>query len=649
MTYIAFDKSQLINLEYSLSREILRTNRAGSFASTTIIGCNTRKYHGLLICPLEQFGGENHVLLSDLDETVIEKNKAFNLGIHKYEGDNYSPRGHKYVRDFEAETISRTTFRVGEVVLVKESLLVEHQQQILIQYHLQESEVPITLRLKPFLVFRNAHALSKANDYADTGFQQEDNGISCCLYEGYPRLYMQISKKPLFVSDPDWYYNVEYIMEMERGYDYKEDLFNPGYFELKMKPGDTVVFSASTIKSNPHNLKAKFTSDLGKRVPRTSYYNSLVNAAQQFIVRKENRTEIIAGYPWFGTWGRDTFISLPGLTLSLNDPQSFKAVVDTIVKRMQGGLFPNMGGNEAPAFNSVDAPLWFFWALQQYNHFEKAAKIWKLYGSPMKNIIQGFRDGLPFNIRMQENGLIYAGEEGKALTWMDAVVHDGPVTPRIGMPVEINALWYNALEFALKLAGEAGDKQFVREWESWPEKIKGSFIQTFWEEERGYLADVVRDAEKDWSVRPNMVIATALEYSPLTGEMKKQILDVAESELLTPRGLRTLSPKNPAYRGIYEGDQENRDRSYHQGLVWPWLLEHFCEGYLKLHKRSGLNRVKELYQGFEEEISNHGVGTISEIYDGDPPHRARGAISQAWSVAALLRIHDRIEEYSKEL
>ncbi len=648
MTYISFDKSRLINLEYSLSREILRTNRAGSFASTTIIGCNTRKYHGLLICPLEQFGGENHVLLSNLDETVIEKKKAFNLGIHKYEGDNYSPKGHKYVRYFEAETIARTTYRVGEVFLIKESLLVERQQQILIKYYLQETEVPVTLRLKPLLVFRNSHHLSKANEYANTGYNEEENGISSCLYEGYPRLYMQLSRKPLFVNDLDWYYNVEYLREMERGYNYKEDIFTPGYFELKMKAGDTVVFSASTSKANPHTLKNKFASDLGKRIPRTSYYNSLVNAAQQFIVKKENKTEIIAGYPWFGTWGRDTFIALPGLTLSLDDPQSFKAVVDTMVKRMQGGLFPNMGEDEAPAFNSVDAPLWFFWALQQYTSFKEPAKIWKLYGKHMKNIFHGFRDGLPFNIKMQENGLIYAGEEGKALTWMDAVIHDGPVTPRTGLPVEINALWYNAIEFSLQLASEAGDNRFVSKWKSWPEKIMESFIHTFWDEEQGYLADVVRESEKDWSVRPNMVIATSLAYSPLTGEMKKQVLDVAEGELLTPRGLRTLSPKNPAYRGIYEGDQENRDRSYHQGLVWPWLLEHFCEGYLKLHKKSGLNRVKELYQGFEEEISSHGIGTISEIYDGDPPHKARGAISQAWSVAALLRIHDMIEKYSKD-
>jgi predicted glycogen debranching enzyme len=646
MGYIQFDKSKLINLEYSLGREIIRSNRAGSYASMTIVGCNTRKYHGLLVCPLKQFGGENHVLLSSLDATIVEKDKEFNLGIHKYEGDNYLPKGHKYVRDFEAETIARTTYRVGSVILIRESLLVEREQQILIRFTLEESQDPIKIKFRPFLAFRNAHTLSKSNLYADTKFRKVPNGIVIRMYKDFPGLFMQWSSKPDYVHVPDWYYNIEYLQEMERGYPYKEDLFVPGYFELRMKKGESIIFSASTKEAATASLKRKYANELGKRIPRTSFYNCLVNSAQQFIVRKDSKTEIIAGFPWFGTWGRDTLIALPGLTIAIRNRDSFLAVVDTMVAKLQHGLFPNMGSDDNPAYNSVDAPLWFIWALQQFNIYDPDFDIWKRYGRYIKHILTHFRQGTLFNIHMEENGLIYAGQESKALTWMDAVVHGTPVTQRDGYPVEISALWYNGIRFALDLAEAAGDKKFVSDWNDIPSRIESSFIQAFWYEKEGYLADCVKNGKQDISVRPNQVIAAAMYYSPLSNEMKKSILDVVESELLTPRGLRTLSPKNPMYKGVYEGSQESRDEAYHQGTVWPWLLEHFCEAYLRIHKHSGLSMVKNLYYGFEEEMNVGGIGSISEIYDGDPPHTGKGTISQAWSVAALLRIRRMIKNYS---
>jgi len=646
MGYIQFDKNKLINLEYSLDREIIRSNRAGSYASMTIVGCNTRKYHGLLVCPLEQFGGEKHVLLSSMDVTIVEKDKEFNLGIHKYEGDNFVPKGHKYVRDFEAETIARTTFRVGSVVLVRESLLVEKEQQILMKFTLLESAGDISVRFRPFLAFRNAHTLSKSNLYADTRFKAAANGISVRMYKDYPDLFMQWSKKPEYIHVPDWYYDIEYMQEMRRGYEYKEDLFVPGYFELDMKQGDTHIFSAGTREIPAAGLKRRFTTELSKRVPRSSFYNSLVNSAQQFIVRNDGKTEIIAGFPWFGSWGRDTFIALPGLTIAIRDRDSFLAVADTMVKKLQHGLFPNMGSDDDPAFNSVDAPLWFIWALQQFHIYDPEFDIWKKYGKHIKHILSHYRQGTIFNIHMMETGLIYAGEEHKALTWMDAVVYDTPVTPRHGSPVEISALWYNAVCFALDLAGSAGDRKFTGEWKDIPGIIESTFIPAFWYEKGAYLADSVKDGIQDVSVRPNQVIAAAMAYSPLTGEMKKNILDVVESELLTPRGLRTLSPKNPAYKGTYAGKQEIRDEAYHQGTVWPWLLEHFCEAYLQIYKHAGLSMVKKLYNGFEEEMNVNGIGSISEIYDGDPPHAGKGAISQAWSVAALLRMRRMIKNYS---
>ena len=648
MNYIQFDKNKLVNLEYSLSKEIIRSNRAGSYASLTIIGCNTRKYHGLLICPIDQMDSEKHVLLSSLDETIIEQGKEFNLGIHKYEGDNYCPKGHKYVIDFEADIVAKTTYGVGNVILVKESLLVEKEQQMLLRYTLQDSQEPVKIRFKPFLAFRNHHSLSKANLYVNTKIKQVPNGIMSKLYDGYPGLYMQFSKEAEFVQVPDWNYNIEYMKEMERGYDYKEDLYVPGYFELSMKKGEMVIFSAATKETNPATYKKKYITELSKRLPRTGYYNCLANSAQQFIVKRDKKTEVIAGFPWFDTWDRDTFIALPGLTVAIRNPVSFIAVMDTMVKRLKDGLFPNTGSLKNASYNSVDSSLWFIWALQQLGEYDPTYDIWKRYNKPIKSILKYYREGTLFNIKMQENGLIYAGVEGKALTWMDAVVNGVPVTPRIGFPVEVNALWYNAVMFSLELATKAGDTHFIHEWKDQTEKIKTSFINTFWDQEKGYLADYVHNEFKDMSVRPNQVIAAAMSYSPLTSEMKKSILDIVESELLTPRGLRTLSPKNPNYKGVYEGNQEQRDMAYHQGTAWPWLLEHFCKAYLDIHKQTGLSFVKRIYMGFEEEMSVHGIGSVSEVYNGDPPHRGRGAISQAWSVAALLRIRRMIKNLSAQ-
>jgi predicted glycogen debranching enzyme len=494
------------------------------------------------------------------------------------------------------------------------------------------------------------HGLTHANMSANTRITKVANGIKSKMYPTFPSLYMQFSKDVEFVQVPDWYYNIEYLKEQERGYDYKEDLFVPGYFETDLKKGESLIFSASLFETEPDTYKKKFINQLKTRISRDSFKNCLINAAQQFFVRKDNKTEIIAGYPWFGSWGRDTFISLPGLTLAIDDEKSFLEVVDTMIGKLKGGLFPNMGSDKNPAFNSVDAPLWFYWSLQRYikQAEAKPREVWEKYGKAMKDILKGYRDGASFNIKMQENGLIFAGTEGKALTWMDAVVHGVPVTPRIGYPVEINALWYNAIVFCLELAESSADKKFLQEWGGYPELIKKSFIEMFWSEEKGYLADYCTDVDKDFSVRPNMVIATALENTLLTPEMIKLVLDKVTSELLTPRGLRTLSPKNPKYKGIYEGSQEDRDKAYHQGTVWPWLLEHYCRGYLKIHKQSGVPHVKKILEGFEEEMHLHGIGSISEIYNGDPPHQAKGAISQAWSVAALLQIFKMLEKYNNE-
>jgi len=468
------------------------------------------------------------------------------------------------------------------------------------------------------------------------------------MYNGYPFLHFQFSKHIEYTHTPNWYFNIEYLEEMERGYDYREDLYVPGFFEVDIEKGESIVISIGTEETNPLQLGKLFNSEIKARVPRDSFENNLRNSAEQFIVKKGKKAEIIAGFPWFGRWGRDTFISLPGLTLSTDKPKVCKAVIDTMIDDLDGPLFPNMGSGSSTVLNSVDAPLWFFWSLQQYADYTKTKKkIWKEYGDKMRLILNGFRAGTLFNIKMQENGLIYAGEPGKALTWMDAVVFGKPVTPRIGMCVEINALWYNAIMFSIEMAHLAEDEDFVDQWEEIAKEIPVSFKEVFWSKDKCYLADYVCGDYKDWSIRPNQVIATSLPYTPINEQIRKEVLDLMIQYLVTPRGLRTLAPQHPDYKGTYYGDQPTRDNAYHQGTVWPWLLGHFVEGYLRIMGKNGIPYVKALYDGFEPVMKEHGIGTISEIYDGDPPHKPGGAISQAWSVAELLRIKTLIKKYNK--
>jgi predicted glycogen debranching enzyme len=643
MSYIKFDKSQVVNLEYSLGREMIRTNRAGSYSSTTLVGCNTRKYHGLLICPVDELGGERFVLLSSLDVIVVNNDKSFNIGIRKYKGDYFSPKGHKYVEDYDLDDIPARIYRVGGVILKQERLLVHYEEQLLIRYTILEASEPMKLQFRPFLAFRNIHKLTHYNLAANTKVDFIENGIKSKMYEGFPSLKMQFSAEVEFIPVPDWYLGVEYPEEQKRGYDYSEDLFTPGFFELKAKKGDIIVFSASTKEEKTSGLKQKFTRNGSGKIPRDSFINCLRNAAQQFVEKRGGKTLIIAGYQWFGAWGRDTFISLPGLALARHKLVLYREVLDTQINKMKDGLFPNMGTANDPAFNSVDAPLWFFWAVQQYMG-HGGTDGWERYGEAAKSVLNAFRNGTAFNIHMRENGLIYADAPGKALTWMDAVVKGVPVTPRRGYAVEINALWYNAICFSLEMAKQVNDKKLIKEYEKLPDLIKKSFLDLFWDEKVGYLADYVNDDEgKNTFIRPNMVIAVSLPYSMLDKDQMKKVLDIADRDLVTIRGLRSLSPRNQLYQGVCEGNQEERDNAYHQGTVWPWLYGPFCEGWLKVYGQQGVQKVKKLIYGLEAVMSEHGISTISEIYDGDPPHLPRGAISQAWSVGEVLRIIDLLE------
>ncbi|MDP4183564.1 MAG: amylo-alpha-1,6-glucosidase [Bacteroidota bacterium] len=648
MSYLKFDKSQLVNLEYSLQREILRTNRAGSYSISTLARSNTRKYHGLLVCPLDELDGSKHVLLSSLDETIVQHGSSFNLGLHRYSGEHYNPKGHKYITDFEFETNSLTTYRVGGVVLTVERLLVEKKQQVLMRYTLVDAHSPTKIQFKPFLAFRSIHSLSKANLFANTKYQMVPNGIRMKLYDGYPFLNMQFSKEPAFIPVPDWYYNIEYYKEIERGYEGLEDLFVPGYFEIPIEKGESLIFSASTEEIDPLLLKRKFTSETKKKDHRDSFFNCLKIAAGQFLVKKEKQYNVVAGYPWYDGRTRQTLLSLPSLTLAFGDEKTFENVLDYLIGQMKDGLFPRTSGQFELDYDDCDSPLILFWTLQQLAAYRKETKsIWKKYGPLMKKILLGYKKGLPFNIKMLNNGLITAGDGARALTWMDGYVDEKPVTPRKGLPVEVNALWYNAICFALKLAKEYSDKEFISRWGKMPAKIEEAFVQTFWSEDRQYLADYVDGNYKDWSVRPNMVIVAALEYSPIDKEKKKAILEIAIKDLMTPRGLRSLSPRDPLYQGVAMGNERERQSAIHQGSAYPWLMGIFIIGYLSIYKKSGLSFAKQIIKGFEEEMTENCVGTISELYDGDPPHKGRGAISQAWNVAFILRSIKVIESYEK--
>ncbi len=645
MSYIEFDKEELINLEYSLLRETLRTNKAGSYASSTLVGCNTRKYHGLLVCPMEHLDGDKHVLLSSLDLSILYGDNEFNLGIHKYQEDLYIPRGHKYVEDFQADVFPNIYYRVGGVKILRESVLVEKEQQILISYTILEAEKPLKLKFTPFLAFRNIHELSKANLHVNSKVKYIKNGIKVRLYDGYAWLHMQFSRKAEFIQVPDWYYNVEYSEEQRRGYEYKEDLFVPGYFEIKASIGDSIIFSASTEQTMPSNYKRKLQNEINKNLPRDSFKSCLENSAEQFILKNGKRTEIIAGYHWFKCLAREALIALPGLTLTRNDQKNFIAVFDTIVSKIKNGLVPDIISDEEPTFISAENGLWLFWTLQQFtDEFGKKKEIWRGYKKVLKSILTIYKKGTANGVYVLLNGLMYSGDKGKSLTWMNAIVNEKPVTPRTGCAVEVNALWYNAVCYALELAKEAGDSGFIKTWGGVPEQFEGIFLDSFWSEDKGYLADVVNGPVKDWTIRPNQLIAASMKYSPLTREIKNHVLENVKKFLLTPRGLRTLAPRHPDYKGLYSGTQEERDTAWHQGTVSPWLLEFYCDLYLRIHHKAGLEHVKKIVDDFSPEMNNHGVGTISELYDGDPPHLPRGSISQAWNVAALLRIIDKIEK-----
>ncbi len=642
MAFLKFNKSELVNLEYSLKREIILANKTGAYCNTSIVTCNTRRYHGLLAVPVEQFGGYRHILLSSLDESLTLRGKRFNLGIHCY-GDVYEPRGHKYIVDFDADPVPTVIYKIGEMVFRKTIVLCPDENQLLIKYELEKAPAKVKLELKPFLAFRNFHALTGENDQACTDYEPVQNGAAFNMYPGFPDLNLQLSTSAsAFKYAPDWYKGITYSDEMRRGYDCREDLWVPGTFETELKPGDSIVFSATAGEpANATALKRKFTATVDKIGPITSFHDQLVRQCNSLIRVDNGKKRIVAGYSWLFTGLlRETLASLAGLTLYANgDAKLFEEILDNLIADEQERLTRRT--------TQVEAPLYLAITLQQYIAFgadEKA--VWAKYGPVLKSVIESYLPGGRQEVAMQPNGLLWAQKDGVALTWMNAYINGRAVTERAGYQVETNAMWYNAIAFALE--HERKNSAFYKKWTPIKELIEQNFQPLFWNADLGFLADYVDNAGQHLELRPNQLWAVSLDHRCVDDEVISEVMRVVNAELVTRRGIRTLSPRDVRYKGVYEGTQLQRDEAYHNGCAWPYLLSQYCYASFNMMGKNFIKRAKWLTEGFYEDLSKHGVGCFSELYDGDPPHEPHGAISSAMTTAALLNINWLIEKYREE-
>ncbi len=644
MAFLKFNKQELVNLDYSLKREILGANHHGAYVNTSIVACNTRKYHGLLVVPVEKFGDEKFVLLSSLDESIILNGKQFNLGIHCY-GDTYEPKGHKYIIDFDADCLPTVTYKVGPIVLSKTYCLDKESNQLLISYRLQSAPGKVTLLLKPFLAFRNIHSLTHENDSASTDFSPVENGARFRMYDGFPDLYLQTNVKNEYHHQPYWYKGLTYTDEQRRGFDCTEDLLVPGTFAVEMKPDTEVVFSASDKEEKSSGLKTRFNTFVRNASVITSYRGFLLENVERMKVIKNGRKTVCAGYSWLGTGLlRETLEALPGLTLySCASPKEFEEILDNVIETEEARLYHRT--------TQIEAPLTMTDAIQQYIAYtgnEKA--IWNKYGTVLKNIVESYahRD----YVTLCPNGLLWAQKEGTALTWMNAYVNGYPVTERAGFQVETNALWYNALCFAIEMESKySRTGEFVEKWSAVRDSVKANYLPTFlMTSRRGfhYLADYVDGNGQHGECRPNQLWAAYLPYRLVDDHVQADIIGAIEKELVTRRGIRTLSPRLDYYKSVYEGSQTARDLAYHNGCTRTSLLGMYEDVCFRMVGSSFCGKAKWLTEGIYEDINRHGVGSFSELYDADPPHEPHGAIASATAVAALCRCQYLLDEYTKE-
>ncbi len=647
MSYLKFDKNILTNLEQSLKKEMLRTNKSGAYHCTTIVGCNTRKQHGLLVIPIPEMDNQAHVLLSSLDETVIQHGAPFNLGLHQY-GDNiFSPNGHKYIRQFDCESVPVMTFRVGGVILSKEKVFISHENRILIKYTLLEAHSPTTLEFRPFLSFRNANELCVENTALNDEIKDVDHGISACLYPGYPDLFMQFNKKVEWVSDPHWYKGIEYVKDRDRGLPYKEDLWVPGYFRLPIKKGESIIFSASTKLEKPREFKKVYEKELETRTCRTSFFNCLKNSAKQFYLKTPEGMYIMAGYPWYHVRSRDELIALPGCTLAIDHDEDFHLILKTFTDALFKWLETGEKTDMIRDISLPDLSLWVIWAVQQYRHHAGLKACADQYSELVKRLVDMIREGKVPNLNVTPEGMVSTAGKDTPVSWLCAAIDGKPIIPRTGYLLEFNALWYNALNFCAELLEDKPDEEaYVAGLRELAASAGEGFRNTFMND-MGYLYDYVDGQYADLEVRPNIVIAIGLDYSPLNRSERRRILDMATRELLTPKGLRSLSPKSFAYRPVYVGNPTEREYIVHQGPARPWLFGFYADAYFKVFGVSGLSFIERMLIGYEDEMVEGCVGSLSELYDANPPYTGRGAVSTAKNVGEILRTIKHIRELSK--
>ncbi len=644
MAFLKFNKSELVNLSYSLKREIISANKTGAYCNTSILTCNTRRYHGLLAVTLDRFGGDKFLLLSALDESLIVSGKQFNLGIHCY-GEIYEPRGHKYIVDFKEDPEPQITYKVGDIVFRKSILLVPDNDQVLIKFELLSSPAKAELQLRPFLAFRNIHALTRQNSDARTDCTRIQNGVSFCMYPNFPELNLQMSSsKAEYVQMPYWYNGVTYSDEYRRGFDCKEDLLVPGYFRVSLNEGESVVFSASIKEEAAAGLTRKFNDRVARTPQVTDSHDQLVRCADLLISNHNGRKKIHAGYSWLYTGLlRETLMSLPGLTLyAKGDTAEFEEILDNIIADEQERLYRRT--------TQIEAPFYMATALQAYIEFgADPAKVWSKYGQVVKRILESYLPGVRKEVSMQPDGLLWCQLDGVALSWMNTYYQGRAINERAGYQVETNSLWYNAICFALEMEAEFGDRsgQFLKRWTEIRDLVKLNYQKMFWCPQTGCLADYVDNDGQHADIRPNQLIAMSLKYSPVSEEVLPAVVRVVEKELLTKRGIRSLSPRDSRYKGIYDGSQVERDFAYHNGSAFPFLFGMYVEVCLRVKGASHLGKIESLIEAFYEDLNKHGVGAFSELYDGDPPQEPHGAISSALSTAGLLAADYLMNKYKE--
>ncbi|HEX6852619.1 MAG TPA: amylo-alpha-1,6-glucosidase [Candidatus Polarisedimenticolaceae bacterium] len=647
---ITFDSDTLSNFEDASRREWIEPNGLGGWASSSLSGANTRRYHGLLVAATRPPVGRM-VLLSKLDATIVRDGERFELGSNRWPGAVW-PEGHKTLQSFERDLFPVFVHEAGGVRLRKTVAAIHGENTTVVVYEVLEAAAPFVLELRPFVAGRDHHALVHANPFVRAEASFEAGVLAMRPYDGVPEVFVSAARAE-FTPGADWYRSFEYDFERERGLDFREDLFTYGVLRRELHVGDRFGVVIST--ANPGGRDAwklleaerKRRKELVAAVPeKDALRRALILAADGFVVRRgESRASIVAGYPWFSDWGRDAMIALPGLTLATGRFDDARKVLLAFRDARMDGLIPNRFGERAgeAEYNAADATLWMFVAVHEYlKATGDLAFVTKEMLPALREVIEHHERGTRHGIRVDAQGLLYAGEAGTNLTWMDAKLGDHVFTPRVGRAVEVNALWCNALAILSDFEKQAGNEAESGTLARKAKKAKAAFVKVFWNEEAGYLLDV-DDHVREASIRPNALIALSLPFALLSKEQAKRLLDVVEEKLLTPVGLRSLAPGDPAYRPVYQGGPAERDAAYHQGTVWLWLLGPYVNALLRTQGAAGKAKAAKLFDALPAHLAEGCVGQLSEIFDGEPPHAARGCPAQAWSVAEVLRAWTLVE------